>query len=99
MRGIEVGWLSAHFDGRSADNGYGSRDYRQVMAEFGNMANFDRMLEAMKARGIELIIDLVVNHTSDEHVWFANIRRSNSNRHRNYYIWRDGKPDGSPPTN
>jgi oligo-1,6-glucosidase len=99
MLGIEVVWLSPHFDSPNADNGYDIRDYRQVMAEFGNMANFDRMLEAMKARGIELIIDLVVNHTSDEHVWFANSRRSNSNRHRNYYIWRDGKPDGSPPNN
>ena len=92
-------WLSPHFDSPNADNGYDIRDYRQVMAEFGTMADFDRMLEAMKARGIELIIDLVVNHTSDEHVWFAKSRRSRQNPHRDYYIWSDGQPDGTPPNN
>ena len=97
--GIDVVWLSPHFDSPNADNGYDIRDYRQVMAEFGTMADFDRMLEAMKARGIELIIDLVVNHTSDEHAWFAASRRSRDNPHRDYYIWRDGKPDGTPPNN
>ena len=97
--GIDVVWLSPHFDSPNAHNGYDIRDYRQVMAEFGTMADFDRMLEAMKARGIELIIDLVVNHTSDEHIWFAKSRRSRQNPHRDYYIWRDGKPDGTPPNN
>jgi len=97
--GIDVVWLSPHFDSPNADNGYDIRDYRQVMAEFGTMADFDRMLEAMKARGIELIIDLVVNHTSDEHVWFAKSRRSRQNPHRDYYIWSDGQPDGTPPNN
>jgi oligo-1,6-glucosidase len=97
--GIDVVWLSPHFDSPNADNGYDIRNYRQVLAEFGTMADFDRMLEDMRARGIELIIDLVVNHTSDEHVWFANSRRSRDNLHRDYYIWRDGKPDGAPPNN
>jgi oligo-1,6-glucosidase len=97
--GIDVVWLSPHFDSPNADNGYDICDYRQVLAEFGTMADFDRMLEAMRAGGIELIIDLVVNHTSDEHVWFAQSRRSRDNPHRDYYIWRDGKPDGAPPNN
>lgn len=97
--GIDVVWLSPHFDSPNADNGYDIRDYRRVMAEFGTMADFDRMLEAMKARGIELIIDLVVNHTSDEHAWFTDSRRSRDNPHRDYYIWRDGRPDGAPPNN
>jgi oligo-1,6-glucosidase len=97
--GIDVVWLSPHFDSPNADNGYDIRDYRQVLAEFGTMADFDRMLEAMRAHGIDLIIDLVVNHTSDEHVWFADSRRSRDNPHRDYYIWRDGSPDGSPPNN
>jgi oligo-1,6-glucosidase len=94
-----VVWLSPHFDSPNADNGYDIRDYRQVMADFGTMADFDGMLEAMKAHGIELIIDLVVNHTSDEHVWFAKSRHSRGDPHRDYYIWRDGKPDGAPPNN
>jgi oligo-1,6-glucosidase len=97
--GIDVVWLSPHFDSPNADNGYDIRNYRQVLAEFGTMADFDRMLEDMRARGIELIIDLVVNHTSDEHVWFADSRRSRDNPRRDYYIWRDGKPDGAPPNN
>jgi oligo-1,6-glucosidase len=97
--GIDVVWLSPHFDSPNADNGYDIRDYRQVLAEFGTMADFDRMLEGMRARGIELIIDLVVNHTSDEHAWFAQSRRSRDNPYRDYYIWRDGKPDGAPPNN
>jgi oligo-1,6-glucosidase len=61
--GIDVVWLSPHFDSPNADNGYDIRDYRQVLTEFGTMADFECMLEAMRARGIELIIDLVVNHT------------------------------------
>jgi oligo-1,6-glucosidase len=96
---IDVIRLSPHFDSPNADNAYDIRDYCQVMAEFGTMTDLDRMLGAMKARGIELIIDLVVNHTNDEHDWFANSRRSRDNPHREYYIWRDGKPDGAPPNN
>jgi oligo-1,6-glucosidase len=97
--GVDVVWLSPHFDSPNADNGYDIRDYRKVMAEFGTMADFDRMLAEMKKRGIRLIIDLVVNHTSDEHRWFVESRRSRDNPYRDYYIWRDGKADGSPPNN
>jgi oligo-1,6-glucosidase len=96
--GVDVVWLSPHFDSPNADNGYDIRDYRQVMREFGTMADFDAMLAGMKARGIRLIIDLVVNHSSDEHAWFVESRKSRDNPYRDYYIWRDGK-DGGPPNN
>ena len=72
--GVDVIWLSPHFDSPNVDNGYDIRDYRKVMAEFGTMADFDAMLAGMKARGMRLILDLVVNHTSDEHAWFVESR-------------------------
>jgi len=99
--GVNVIWLSPHFDSPNADNGYDIRDYRKVMAEFGTMADFDRMLAGIKQRHMRLIIDLVVNHTSDEHHWFVESRKSKDNPYRDYYFWRDGKPgpvgaDGKP---
>ncbi|TCS13256.1 alpha-glucosidase [Caulobacter sp. BK020] len=97
--GIDVVWLSPHFDSPNADNGYDIRDYRKVMAQFGTMADFDAMLAGMKARGVRLIIDLVVNHSSDEHAWFVESRKGPGNPYRDYYIWRDGKADGGPPNN
>ena len=98
MLGIDVIWLGPHFDSPNADNGYDIRDYRKVMAEFGTMADFDRMLAEIQHRGMRLIIDLVVNHTSDEHEWFAESRSSKDNPYRDYYIWRDGNDNG-PPNN
>lgn len=97
--GVDVVWLSPHFDSPNADNGYDIRDYRRVMAQFGTMADFDAMLAGMRARGIRLIIDLVVNHSSDEHAWFVESRKSHDNPYRDYYIWRDGKAGGGPPNN
>jgi oligo-1,6-glucosidase len=100
--GVDVVWLSPHFDSPNADNGYDIRDYRQVMAQFGTMADFDAMLAGMEARGIRLIIDLVVNHSSDEHAWFVESRKGRDNPYRDYYIWRDGKAadlGGGPPNN
>jgi oligo-1,6-glucosidase len=96
--GIDVIWLSPHFDSPNADNGYDVRDYRRVMAEFGTMADFDEMLAAMTERGMRLVIDLVVNHSSDEHEWFVQSRSSRDNPLREHYIWRDGV-DGGPPNN
>ncbi|MGL6020680.1 MAG: alpha-amylase family glycosyl hydrolase, partial [Gibbsiella quercinecans] len=72
--GINVIWLSPHFDSPNADNGYDIRDYRKVMKEFGTMADFDRLMAEVKKRDMRLIIDLVVNHTSDEHAWFVESR-------------------------
>jgi oligo-1,6-glucosidase len=95
--GVDVIWLSPHYDSPNADNGYDIRDYRKVMAEFGTMDDFDRMLAAIKSRHMRLIIDLVVNHTSDEHHWFVESRSSRTNPYRDYYIWRDGRPNPADP--
>jgi len=95
--GINVIWLSPHYDSPNADNGYDIRDYRKVMKEFGTMADFDRMLAGIKARHMRLIIDLVVNHSSDEHRWFVQSRSSRNSPFRNYYIWRDGKANPADP--
>ena len=95
--GVNVIWLSPHYDSPNADNGYDIRDYRKVMTEFGTMADFDRMLAGIKARHMRLIIDLVVNHTSDEHHWFAESRKSRDNPYRDYYFWRDGRPNPDDP--
>ncbi|QTF06977.1 alpha-glucosidase [Brenneria izadpanahii] len=96
--GVDVIWLSPHFDSPNADNGYDIRDYRKVMTEFGTMEDFDRMLSEIKRRDMRLIIDLVVNHTSDEHQWFKESIKSKDNPYRDYYIWRDGR-DGKAPNN
>jgi oligo-1,6-glucosidase len=95
--GVNVIWLSPHFDSPNADNGYDIRDYRKVMTEFGTMADFDKMLAGIKQRHMRLIIDLVVNHTSDEHHWFVESRKSKDNPYRDYYFWRDGKPGSDGP--
>jgi oligo-1,6-glucosidase len=96
--GVDVIWLSPHFDSPNADNGYDIRDYRKVMTEFGSMADFDRMLGEIKQRGMKLIVDLVVNHTSDEHAWFVGSRKGADNPFSDYYIWRSGK-QGKEPNN
>ncbi len=95
--GVNVIWLSPHYDSPNADNGYDIRDYRKVMREFGTMEDFDRMLAAIKARKMRLIVDLVVNHSSDEHHWFAESRSSKTSPYRDYYIWRDGRPNPADP--
>ena len=96
--GVNVIWLGPHYDSPNADNGYDIRDYRKVMTEFGTMADFDAMLKAIKQRHMKLIIDLVVNHTSDENHWFVESRKSKDNPYRNYYFWRPGH-DGKAPNN
>ena len=96
--GVDVIWLSPHYDSPNADNGYDIRDYRKVMTEFGTMADFDEMLKGIKQRGMKLIVDLVVNHSSDEHAWFVDSRKAKDNSYRDYYIWRPGK-DGHEPNN
>ena len=96
--GANVIWLSPHYDSPNADNGYDIRDYRKVMAEFGTMADFDELLKSIKQRHMKLILDLVVNHSSDEHRWFVESRKSKDNPYRDYYIWRPAK-DGHEPNN
>lgn len=82
--GIDVIWLSPHFQSPNADNGYDISDYRAVMPQFGTMDDFDRMLAEIKRRGMRLILDLVVNHSSDEHRWFQESRKSRDNKYRDY---------------
>jgi oligo-1,6-glucosidase len=96
--GIDVIWLSPVYQSPNDDNGYDISDYRGIMDEFGTMADWDRLLEEMHRRGQKLIMDLVVNHSSDEHAWFAESRKSPDNPYRDYYVWREGK-DGKEPNN
>ncbi|RQW22948.1 alpha-glucosidase [Bacillus sp. C1-1] len=97
--GIDVIWMSPMYDSPNDDNGYDIRNYKEIMAEFGTMADFDELLEQVHARGMKLIIDLVINHTSDEHEWFVESRSSKESEKRDWYIWRDAKEDGSEPNN
>lgn len=96
--GVDVLWLSPVYQSPNDDNGYDISDYQAIMEEFGTMEDFDRMLEGIHARGMKLVMDLVVNHTSDEHPWFVESRKSKDNPYREYYIWREGK-DGKEPNN
>lgn len=96
--GIDVIWLSPVYQSPNDDNGYDISDYQAIMQEFGNMEDFDEMLAAAHERGINIMMDLVVNHTSDEHRWFVESRKSKDNPYRDYYIWRDAK-DGREPNN
>lgn len=96
--GIDVVWLSPVYKSPNDDNGYDISDYRDIMDEFGTMADFDEMLAGMHQRGIKLMMDLVVNHTSDEHAWFLEARKSRDNPYHDYYMWRD-PVNGREPNN
>ncbi len=96
--GINVIWMSPVYKSPNADNGYDIADYQAIMDEFGTMEDFDELLAAAHKRGIRIVMDLVVNHTSDEHAWFMESRSSKENDKRDYYIWREGK-DGKEPNN
>ncbi|MFC2470115.1 alpha-glucosidase [Lachnoanaerobaculum gingivalis] len=96
--GIDVIWLSPVYKSPNDDNGYDISDYEDIMTEFGTMDDFDRMLAAAHERGIKIVMDLVVNHTSDEHPWFVESRSSKDNEKRDYYIWKEGK-NVKEPTN
>ncbi|MCI9106784.1 MAG: alpha-glucosidase [Lachnospiraceae bacterium] len=97
--GVDVIWLSPVYKSPNDDNGYDISDYRDIMDEFGTMEDFDEMLAEAHKRGIRIVMDLVVNHTSDEHKWFMESRKSKDNPYRDYYIWREGKEDGNAPNN
>lgn len=96
--GIDVVWLSPVYQSPNDDNGYDISDYRTIMDEFGTMGDWEEMLDGMHERGIRLVMDLVVNHSSDEHAWFTEARKSKDNPYRDYYMWHPGK-DGQPPNN
>lgn len=98
--GVTAVWLSPVYKSPNDDNGYDISNYREIMDEFGTLDDFKQMLQGMHDRGIKLIMDLVVNHTSDEHYWFEESRKSKDNPYRDYYIWRKGRgKDGKKPPN
>ncbi len=94
--GITAIWLNPIYSSPNDDNGYDVSDYRSIMKDFGTMADFDSLLSGMHRRGIKLVMDLVVNHSSDEHEWFKQSRSSRSNPYRNYYHWWNAE-NGKPP--
>lgn len=96
--GVNVIWLSPVYRSPNDDNGYDISDYREIMEEFGTMADFDALLAGIHERGMKLVMDLVVNHTSDEHAWFVDSRSSRDAEKRDWYIWREPK-DGGVPNN
>lgn len=96
--GIDIVWLSPVYQSPNDDMGYDISDYQEIMAEFGTLADWEELIAGLHARGIKLIMDLVVNHTSDEHPWFVESRKSKDNPYRDYYIWRPGK-EGQEPNN
>lgn len=97
--GVDVIWLTPIYKSPQNDNGYDISDYYGIHEEYGTMEDFDCLLEEAHKRGIKVIMDIVVNHTSTEHEWFKQAASSKDNPYRDFYIWRDGKEDGSEPTN
>ena len=98
LLGIDVIWLSPVYQSPNDDNGYDISDYRDIMTEFGTIEDFDEMLAEAHKLGIKIVMDLVVNHSSDEHRWFVESRKSKDNPYRDYYIWREAR-DGKEPNN
>ena len=94
--GVDVLWLSPVYASPNDDNGYDISDYRAIMEDFGTMADFDALLAAAHRMGLKIVMDLVVNHTSDEHPWFIESRRAKESPYRDYYIWRPGKAGNEP---
>lgn len=97
--GIDVIWLSPVYDSPQQDNGYDIRDYRSMYEKFGTMEDMDELIEKAHERNIKIVMDLVANHTSDEHQWFVESRKSADNPYSDYYIWKDAGEDGSEPNN
>lgn len=96
--GIDLIWVCPIYKSPNDDNGYDISDYKDILSEFGSMNDFDQLLDEVHARGMKLIMDLVINHTSDEHPWFIEARSSKENEYRDYYIWHSGM-DGEEPNN
>jgi len=97
--GVDAVWLSPIYPSPMADFGYDVADYTGVHPLFGTLDDVDRLLAETHGRGLKLILDVVPNHTSDEHPWFVASRSSRDNPKRDWYIWRDPAPDGAPPNN
>jgi trehalose-6-phosphate hydrolase len=97
--GCDVIWLTPVYDSPQRDNGYDIRDYHKIYPPYGTLEDMERLLREAHARGLKVVMDMVVNHTSIEHEWFVQSRSSRDNPYRDFYIWRDPQADGSPPTN
>lgn len=95
--GVDFIWINPVYESPNVDNGYDISHYQEILAEFGTMADFDQLLVEAHQLGIKVIMDLVINHTSDQHEWFTEAKKSKENPYRDYYIWRDGI-DGKPPS-
>ncbi|MHB1651334.1 MAG: glycoside hydrolase family 13 protein [Desulfitobacteriaceae bacterium] len=99
LLGVNILWLSPVYHSPNFDNGYDISDYYRILDEFGTMGDWEELLSKVHQRGMKLIMDLVINHTSDEHPWFLASRSSPNNPYRDYYVWRPGKDDGREPNN
>ncbi|EST11207.1 glycoside hydrolase family 13 protein [Sporolactobacillus laevolacticus] len=99
LLGVDALWISPVYDSPQDDNGYDIRDYRKIYDRFGSNADMERLIGEAHKRQIKIIMDLVANHTSDEHLWFQESKKSKDNLFSDYYIWKDPKPDGSAPNN
>lgn len=97
--GVSVIWLSPIYDSPQEDNGYDIRNYRQIFERYGTMEDLERLIDEVHQRDMKVIMDLVVNHTSDEHPWFIESKKGRNNPYRDYYIWQDEKSEGGPPNN
>ena len=93
--GVDVLWLTPIFKSPNDDNGYDISDYRSIQSEFGTMSDFEELLDKAHQKDIKIILDLVFNHTSDEHFWFQESKKSKNNPYRDYYIWKEGKDTSS----
>ena len=96
--GVDAVWLNPVYKSPNDDNGYDISNYREIMNEFGTMEDLEELMAELHQRDIKIIMDLVINHTSDEHKWFEESRKSKDNPYRDYYIWKDGR-NGGPPNN
>ncbi|MGG4213566.1 alpha,alpha-phosphotrehalase [Paenibacillus alvei] len=97
--GVDIVWLQPVYVSPQRDNGYDVADYCRINPDYGTMQDFEELSREIRARGMHLMIDIVVNHSSTEHVWFQQARLSKDSEYRDYYIWRDPAPDGGPPNN
>jgi alpha-glucosidase len=97
--GVDAIWITPCFPSPQVDFGYDVSDYQNIDPMYGTLADFDALVAAATKRGIHVILDLVVNHTSDQHKWFLDSKSSRNSEHRDWYIWRDGKAPGQPPNN
>src|SRR5919199_1354700 len=97
--GVDAIWLSPFYPSPMADFGYDVADFTDVDPLFGDLATFDALVAAAHARGLRIVVDYVPNHTSDQHPWFQASRASRDSPYRDWYVWRDPMPDGSPPNN